>query len=143
MAPDALTPVVGTVISVHAHGATVRLEDGSLAVVPARELEANRPTYVASRDARKPLALVLAARGRPVVALRAPDLDASADPRAGVDRREDETESLASVRFEEQMIAFLKATDGALPPDRLPPLERHFIRKKRRAAFFEARKPSA
>jgi hypothetical protein len=41
--------------------------------------------------------------------------------------------------FEERMGAYLKETEAWAPPDRPPPAERHFIRKKRRAAFFEAR----
>jgi hypothetical protein len=41
--------------------------------------------------------------------------------------------------FEVQMNRYLKSTEEWAPPDRPAPAERHFIRKKRRAAFFEAR----
>jgi hypothetical protein len=67
------------VISIHQLGATVRLEDGTLAAV------------------------------------------------------------LVDPSFEDQMTAYLKSTQEWAPLDRPPPAERHFIRKKRRAAFFEAR----
>jgi hypothetical protein len=44
--------------------------------------------------------------------------------------------------FERRIAEYLKATEEWAPSDRPEPAERHFIRKKRRAAFFEARNPS-
>ncbi len=41
--------------------------------------------------------------------------------------------------FEDRLNAYLKSTEEWAPPDRPEPAERHFIRKKRRAAHFEAR----
>ncbi len=124
-----MSAVFGTVINVHYHGATVRLEDGTLAAVPAAELAANRPAYVASHQSRTPLALELDRRGRhPIVVLER----AAGGPTKPAPRLVDEG-------FEAQMNAYLKSTQEWAPPDRPAPAERHFIRKKRRAAFFEAR----
>ena len=119
---------MGTVINVHSHGATVRLEDGTLAAVPAAELAANRNAYLASHRTRAPLALELDGRGRhPSVVLERSEPHPSPAPR------------LIDDGFEAQMNAYLKSTQEWAPPDRPAPAERHFIRKKRRAAFFEAR----
>ena len=124
-----MSAVFGIVINIHYHGATVRLDDGTLAAVPAAELAANRPTYIASHDARTPLALHLDRRGRHAVVVleRSSSSEPVAPPR------------LVENAFEAQMNAYLKATEEWAPADRPAPAERHFIRKKRRAAFFEAR----
>ena len=125
--------VTGTVINIHHHGATVRLADGSLAAVPAAELAAHRPEYVACYDRRTPLELVLDRRGRhPIVLLpragAAPQVAQSPAPR------------LVDAAFERRIGEYLRATQEWAPADRPEPAERHFIRKKRRAALFEARK---
>jgi hypothetical protein len=62
--------VTGTVINIHLLGATVRLEDGTLAAVPATDLAAHRSAYVGSLSRRMPLALVVDRRGRHAVATR-------------------------------------------------------------------------
>jgi hypothetical protein len=128
MGQRTLTTEPGTVINIHALGATVRLEDGSLASVPPEDLAAHRSAYAASLSRRTPLALVLDRRGRHPVATVSPVREAPAPP-----------ESPADSAFEDRMNAYLKETEAWAPPDRPPPAERHFIRKKRRAAFFEAR----
>jgi hypothetical protein len=129
-----LSVVRGTVINIHYHGATVRLEDGRLASVTAFELAEHRATYVASLQRRAPLALELDERGRhPCVALHR---DASAPP------AEPDAPQLTDEAFEERMDRYLKSTEEWAPPDRPPPAERHFIRKKRRARIFEARNTS-
>ncbi|MBC5800269.1 MAG: hypothetical protein GIX03_09925 [Candidatus Eremiobacteraeota bacterium] len=117
-----MSGVRGTVINIHQHGATVRLEDGTLAAVAADELAENRPTYVSSHASRAPLALVLERRGGHAIVA----LERSA-PR------------LLDAAFEAQMNAFLRSTQEWEPADEPPAAERHFIRKKRRAASFEAR----
>lgn len=119
----------GIVISVHQLGAMVRLDDGSLAAVPESELAANRPVLVASLRRREPLAFAVEHAGRHAVAYlnREPGPDPRTAPR------------LADTAFETQMNRYLKSTEEWAPPDRPPPAERHFIRKKRRAASFEAR----
>jgi hypothetical protein len=123
----------GTVINIHFHGALVRLEDGALAAVPPAELAANRAIYAASLDRRTPLDLEVDAGGRrPVVTLAGgtvPAAEAVPDPGP----------RLVDPAFEERIGAYLKETEAWAPPDRPEPAERHFIRKKRRAAIFEAR----
>jgi len=113
----------GVVINVHQLGATVRLEDGSLAAVPATELSANRSTIVKSFQLREPLTLWVERNGRHAVAY----LESRTVP-----HRIDSA-------FEDRMNAYLKSTEEWAPPDRPAPADRHFIRKKRRAAVFEAR----
>jgi hypothetical protein len=110
---------------VHQLGATVRLEDGSLAAVPATELTANRSTILKSMQRREPLALWVERNGRHAVAYL--------ESRAPI---------LVDATFEQRMNAYLKSTEEWAPPDRPAPADRHFIRKKRRAAVFEARAKS-
>ena len=113
----------GVVINVHYHGATVRLDDGTLAAVPALELAAHRAAFARSLERRSALPLVLERKGRHAIAhLAPPDAPGASDH-----------------NFEERMNAYLKSTEEWAPPDRPAPAERHFIRKKRRAAHFEAR----
>ena len=123
---------IGTVINVHHHGATVRLADGTLAAVPAAELAAHRSTYVAGYDRRSPLELVIERRGRHPIAL----LPQSVTPKEAAMST---APRLVDADFERQIGEYLKATQEWAPADRPEPAERHFIRKKRRAAFFEAR----
>ena len=124
----------GTVINIHFHGALVRLEDGTLAAVGAAELAANRAVYLASLQGRAPIDLVVDRAGRHAVASLQPAVPAipaeSAADTLGVDPE-----------FEARIGAYLKETAAWAPPDRPAPAERHFIRKKRRAALFEARNP--
>jgi hypothetical protein len=103
-----------------------------LAAVPASELAANRPVFVDSHQRRAPLILALDRRGRHVTAALATEPGAALPAAPEVPR-------LLDPAFEERMGAYLKATEEWAPPDRPPPAERHFIRKRRRAAFFEAR----
>jgi hypothetical protein len=129
-----LTEVRGTVINIHYHGATVRLEDGTLAAVSAAELAEHRPTYVASLQRRTPLTLALDGRGRHALV----EL-----PRApGPPSASEAAPTLSDEAFEARMDEYLKSTQEWAPPDRPAPAERHFIRKKRRARIFEARNPS-
>lgn len=122
--------VRGTVINIHHHGATVRLEDGTLATVPAPELGVHRSAYASSLARRKPLDLCLTGVGRHRVA--ALPLETTAPRDAAPTMLLDEA-------FEARMGAYLKSTEEWAPADQAPPAERHFIRKKRRARIFEAR----
>jgi hypothetical protein len=122
--------VAGRVISVHQLGATVRLEDGTLAAIPAGEVAANRPALVRSLQRREPLTLIVKREGRHPVALL-PKPGSLPGPRPAP--------QLVDAGFEDRLTAYLKSTEEWAPPDRPQPAERHFIRKKRRAAFFEAR----
>ncbi len=118
----------GIVINIHSSGALVRLEDGTLAAVTNAELAAHRPTYTGSHARRTPLDFLVNDAGRHrVVTLEATAPAAAAAP------------TLVDPGFEERIGAYLKETEAWAPPDRPAPAERHFIRKKRRAAFFEAR----
>lgn len=122
--------VLGTVINIHHLGATVRLEDGSLATISLAELVTNRSAFASSLARRQPLELVLTFGGRH----RSAALATSA---------RQPTDALAlDEAFEARMDAYLKATQEWAPSDQTPPAERHFIRKKRRARLFEARTDS-
>ena len=121
----------GIVINIHSSGALVRLEDGSLATVTTAELAAHRPAYAGSHARRTPLEFVVNDAGRHrVVTLEASPATPPAPAAAPL---------LTDAGFEERIGAYLKETEAWAPPDRPAPAERHFIRKKRRAAFFEAR----
>jgi hypothetical protein len=129
-----VTTMRGTVISLHALGATVRLDDGALAAVPAEELRSHEATFAASLRRREPVTLEVEVRGgRHCVAfLAGRERERPAPQLAGVP-------SVHDTAFEEQMRRYLKETEEWAPPDRPAPADRHFIRKKRRAAQFESR----
>ncbi|MBV9102608.1 MAG: hypothetical protein JO060_03400 [Candidatus Eremiobacteraeota bacterium] len=124
----------GTVISLHRLGATVRLSDGSLVSVPLGEVTAHYDRFLASLSKREPLSLILAANGgrRSAFLARGDRVPAPSTAQVGAPPRLDDL-------FEEQMRRYLKSTEEWAPPDRPEPAQRHFIRKKRRAAHFEAR----
>ncbi len=122
----------GQVINVHAFGATVRLEDGTLASVPRHEVESHRQRFEVSlaRRTRLPLDVRSGARGKVAVLApgaieQLPAADA-ADP-----------VSLTDEAFEERLAAYLRATEDWAPPDKPQPFERHLLRKKRRSAQFK------
>jgi len=115
----------------HRLGATVRLDDGSLAAVPYAELCAHQAAFDASLTRRETLGLELEQRGRHRLAFLARPDGAATQPAPA--------RSVHDSRFEEQMRRYLKETEEWAPPDRPHPAERHFIRKKRRAAYFEGR----
>ena len=126
-----MTHAVGTVINIHHHGGTVRLDDGTLATIPIVELDSNRPAYASSLAKRTSLELSIDRRGRHRTAALA---DTTAPTRADVP-----TALVRDVDFEARIGAYLKTTQEWAPPDQAAPAERHFIRKKRRARLFEAR----
>lgn len=128
----ALSEARGTVICVHRLGATVRLDDGTLAAVPAGEVAAHQGALTASMRRREPIPLVLEQRGRRKTAFVARDANGAPVSPAPVLLSHDSV-------FEEQMRLYLKATEEWAPPDRPEPAERHLVRKRRRAAYFEAR----
>jgi len=126
--------VSAVVINIHTHGATVRLADGTLAAVSSEEFAANRAAYVAAHAKRGELQLVVDRRGR-----HASAAFPGGAPVAPVSAGALEVDAT----FEDRLGAYLKATQEWAPADRPDPAERHFIRKKRRAAFFEARNTQA
>ncbi len=112
----------GIVINLNAYGATVRLDDGDLATASAFDVETHRDQYQRSLERRKRLAFEVRRDGRRCSVSLAPQI------------RDDD--------FEQQIALFLKSTEEWELADGLPAAERHFLRKKRRAAFFEAKRPS-
>jgi hypothetical protein len=127
-----MSRAAGQVINVHSFGATVRLEDGTLAAVPRHELESHRGRYELSlsRKTHLPLEVHAVAHGKvAVLAADAFDTMLAAEPAAPV--------SLTDEAFEERLAAYLRATEDWAPPDEPQPFERHLLRKKRRSAQFK------
>lgn len=109
----------GIVINVNAFGATVRLDDGRLASAPTADVQKHRGHYDRGVLSRKPLEFLVQSAGRHPMVLLAPQL-------------RDE-------QFESQIAGYLKSTQEWENPELPPAHERHFLRKKRRAALFESR----
>jgi hypothetical protein len=142
--------VRGFVISVHNLGATVRLEDGRLAAVPLGEVQRQRSLLTASLRRREALEFeVAAAPGRPAVARlpgaerTAPEAPPAPFPPPAAVPASGAPELAAPPRFEAAMAAYLRSLEereGAGEPSQA---ERHVLRKKKRAAWFEARRGPA
>jgi hypothetical protein len=109
----------GIVINLNAYGATVRLDDGDLASASTRDVEAHRDEYQRSLMRRKRLAFEVRREGRRWAVSLAPQI-------------RDDT-------LEEQIASYLRSTEEWEPADGVPAAERHFLRKKRRAALFESK----
>ena len=109
----------GIVINLNAYGATVRLDDGDLATASTADVESHRDQYQRSLTGRKRLAFEVRRQGRRCAVSLAPQI------------RDD--------KLEEQIASYLKSTEEWEPADRPPAAERHFLRKKRRAALFESK----
>lgn len=125
--------VRGTVINVHMFGATVRLENGEMASVPIADVNANRATYTRALSARTDLPFDAHAGVRhKVLVLAKTRIDEPIDPSTPPPEITDE-------HLEEQIASYLKDTQEWEHDDAPAAHERHFLRKKRRAAFFESR----
>ena len=109
----------GTVINLNAYGATVRLDDGRIARAPLVDVERHRAQYDRAFTGRKSVEFIVQNNGRHLLAMLAPQI------------RDD--------HFEEQIAGYLKMTEEWEKPDAPPAHERHFLRKKKRAALFESR----
>jgi hypothetical protein len=119
--------VRGTVINVHALGATVRLEDGRLMAVPIADVNANRAAYSRALDARTTtLPFDLQGRSLMLAKTRADESIVASTP----------APVLHDPAFEAQMNEYLRSTEEWAPPDRPQPFERHLFRKKQRAKTF-------
>lgn len=121
--------VRGSVINVHNLGAIVRLEDGRLVAAPIGDVNRNRSAYTRAlehKDVTLPFDLV----GKMVVIAQT-RIDEVA-PTADVP-------PLTDPSFEAQIAAYLKSTEEWAPSDRPQPFERHLVRKRQRAKFFESR----
>lgn len=115
-------PVHGFVINVNAYGATVRLENGELASAPAGDVDAHRLDYERGLTGRKRLLFqVHPGDRRPIVTI-APQIHDG--------------------QLEEQIAGYLESTHEWDTNDAgLPLAERHFLKKKKRAALFEPKPP--
>lgn len=109
----------GIVVNVNAFGATVRLDDGRIASAPLADVEKHRGYYDKGVISRKPLEFLVQSGSRRPLVMLAPQL-------------RDE-------QFETQIANYLKSTQEWEDPEKPPAHERHFLRKKRRAAFFESK----
>ena len=128
-----MTASRGTVISVHRLGATVRLDDGKAGRHTLRGDVRASGRLRCESERRESLSLEVETRGRHRLAFLA------RPERAAVEAAPAPVVSVHDSPFEEQMRRYLKETEEWAPPDRPHPAERHFIRKKRRAAHFEGR----
>ena len=125
--------VRGTVINVHMFGAAVRLENGEMACVPIADVNANRATYTRALAARTDLPFDAHPGARhKVLVLAKTRIDEPIDPSSTPPEITDE-------HLEEQIASYLKETQEWEQEDAPAAHERHFLRKKRRAAFFESR----
>ncbi len=113
-------PVYGFVINVNAYGATVRLESGELASAPAGDVEAHRLEYERGITAHKRLMFVRhPGERRPMVTI-APQI-------------RDEV-------LDEQIAQYMRSTETwDADADGVPSAERHFLKKKKRAALYESK----
>ncbi|HTU81584.1 MAG TPA: hypothetical protein VMF61_05615 [Candidatus Acidoferrales bacterium] len=111
--------VDGTVINLNVYGATVRLENGDLASASAEDVEAHRVEYQRSLVRRKRLAFELRRDGRRPTVVLAPQI--------------------RDLELDEQIASYLKSTEEWELPDGVPAADRHFLRKKRRAALLESK----
>jgi hypothetical protein len=122
--------VRGSVINVHALGATVRLEDGRLAAAPLDDVNRNRATYARALGQKTLLPFELAGRAVTLVGRSDDAIVPTAPP-----------PQMSNPMFEAQIAAYLKQTEEWAPSDRPQPFERHLFRKRARAKHFEAKEP--
>ncbi len=155
----------GIVISVHNLGATVRLEDGRLLAIPLGDVQAQRNRLTSSLRRREPLEFEVASApgGHAIARLSGterPPAEAPAPaetraartpvrhPEAPPEREEPVAPSGvpdidAPAGFEAAMSAYLKSLEEREGSDGASAAERHALRKKKRAAWFEARRGPA
>ncbi len=116
--------VFGCVINVNAYGATVRLESGELASAPAGDVETHRAEYERGMSTHMSIAFVMHPGGRHRMVTIAPRID---EP-----------------ELDEQIARYLESTaEWENDADGIPAHERHFLRKKKRAALFESKHSDA
>jgi uncharacterized protein (DUF2345 family) len=112
--------IFGMVINLNAFGATIRLESGELASAPAGDVDAHRAEYERAVSGHKAMPFVRhPGTRRPLVTL-APQIE---EP-----------------ELDEQIAEYFKSTqDWEADAEGVPAHERHFLRKKKRAALFESK----
>jgi hypothetical protein len=118
--------VRGNVISVHALGAAVRLEDGRLVAVPLGDVNKNRASYTRALGQKTTLPFDLEGRS---VRLATTRVDEPIVPTSTTTVADDPG-------FEAQIAAYLKQTESWAPADAQPPAERHLFKKRSRAKQF-------
>jgi hypothetical protein len=119
--------VRGSVINVHALGATVRLENGKLVSVPLIDVNKNRATYTRAVGQKTTLPFDLDGRAVRLATTRVDEpIVATSTTTAALD----------DPGFEAQIAAYLKQTESWAPTDRPEPFERHLFRKRQRAKHF-------
>jgi hypothetical protein len=110
------TLVRGHVLNVSAYGAAVRLDTGELASAPLIDVERNRAHYERSLTGHKSLTFELHDGRRPSVTL-APQI----------------TDDV----LEDQIAGFLRESEERHPSGDVPAEQRHYLKKKQRAARFD------
>lgn len=142
----------GIVISVHNLGATVRLEDGRLVAIPLGDVQAQRSRLTSSLRRREPLEFEIASApgGHAIVRLSGTELPPAPALRSELPPVRDASvapsvapEIDAPAGFEAAMSAYLKSLEEREGNDGASAAERHALRKKKRAAWFEARRGPA
>lgn len=114
-------------------GATVRLENGEVASVPIVDVNANRSTYTRALAAKTDLPFDAHDGPRhKILVLAKTRIDEPIDPSTP-------PPIITQEHLEEQIASYLKDTQEWEHDDAPPAHERHFLRKKRRAALFESR----
>lgn len=111
----------GIVINLNRYGGTVRLDDGDLAIATPDDVETHRGAYERSLANHQRLTFEVRRDGRRRSVALAPQI---------VDEG-----------LEEKITAYLRDTEDRESPDALPAAERHFLKKKKRAAVFAKRVP--
>jgi len=117
------------VINVHNLGAIVRLEDGRLVAAPIGDVNKNRAAYTRALEHKDgPLPFDLVGKMVVIAQTRIDEVAPTTD-----------VPPLTDPSFEMQIAAYLKSTEAWAPSDRPQPFERHLVRKRQRAKFFESR----
>ncbi len=109
----------GIVINLNRYGGTVRLDDGDIASADSVDVETHRGSYERSLTNHQRLTFEVRRDGRRRSVLLAPQI--------------------VDYALEEKIASYLRETEEWQSPDALPAAERHFLKKKKRAAAFSNR----
>lgn len=114
--------VCGVVININAFGAIVRLDDGELARADHDDVAAHLLEYENALSSRARRAFIRHGAGRRANVTLAPQI--------------------SDERLEQQIASYLRSTEESWESGELPAHERHFLRKKKRAAHWKPRQRS-
>ena len=112
----------GIVINLNRYGGAVRLDDGDIASANPADVETHRNVYERSLTDRQRLTFEVRRHGRRRFVLLAPQI--------------------VNDDLEDKISAFLRESEEWETPDTVPAADRHFLKKKKRAAIF-AKRPVA